>query len=407
MAAMAKAKIVPIILAVLFILPISSAWWSESIDVYVVDNLGRAVPNSTVTVIYQLSACDKHGQVTNMTDASGKAHLEFMNTVYEGEVVGGGCVERSYTLSASYLGAMNSTTGTVGKSPSYNIFLPVVLYSLSIKGAEKITLPVTSVRIGDFVFHSDASGTVRFFVPTGRAIQIIAIYGNVSKALEIKVSDDTSFTLELPVYNLRIGLYDENGRRIAGMIRIGGLSANATDISDARFDLFPYQDAQLEIITGNISHVINLSITSPSQKVYVDLSAPSIREVSVTKVAAGDAKISATVTDSGEFASGLTTNPIVKYSIVGTWGFEDVKMFPSGANTFEALIPADGNDFSYTISAIDNQGNENSFSGNYSFGGAKAAATGGFQITVPHIIGLVIFIVIVVLIYRKIREEMG
>lgn len=392
----------------LIISQVSFAWWSESIDVWAIDSGGRSVEGAEVTIVYQSSACDKHDAISKKTGPDGIAHFEFMNTVLETGVVGGGCVERSYTITTSYAGIANSTVGIVGSKKQYVIVLPLVRYTVSAVGFNNITLPGAFAVISGNRYLSDAGGILRLYVPIGRATDVEIGFGNISRKMRVNIGSDTFETVALPVYNLRIRLFDEDERRISGTIIVGSLSAAATETEDAVFERFPYSSAILLVKSDGKEKTVSVNITAERLDIYIDFSPPAIRDITASATEKKNVRVAATISDDGKHASGLATSPVVRYRFENATAWNELKMYQTAAKAFEATVPAAGNDFDYEIVAVDNQGNENKYSASFSFGKRPEEERREGEVPsldITHIVAIVIFVFVVFIIYGKIKES--
>jgi len=399
------------VIFLLFIVQSIFAWWTESIDVQVVDRFGRGIEGADVSIVYQSSACSKHDVISKKTNITGMAHFEFMNTVLEEGTVGGGCVERFYTITGNYAGLSNSTIGTVGSRSKYTVILQAVKYSVRVVDADNASLLHAFAIIGGNKYFSDSAGVINLYLPIGRSTNVEIGFGNISKVQKVTIGSDTYETIQLPVYDLSLRLFDESGKRINGTVKIGDLVATVTQSEAATFENFPYSSATLVVAVDGKERNISINISSGTLDLYIDLSPPIIRDITATSIAKGNVKITATIADEGGHASGLIGNPVLKYMFENGTLWNEVKMYPTSPTSFEGTIPAMEKSFSYMIIAEDKYGNENIYLANFTFGKKEEGPTGGEikieapSIEITHIIAIVIFVFVVFLIYSKIKES--
>jgi len=395
------------LIALLFVLFASTAfaYWSEKIDVYVIGRDGRALSNATVTVVYQSTSCSNHAQIEKRTNGSGIVHFEFVNTV--DETFPSPCIERSYLITASDAGFMNSTEGNINNSDKrYFISLSLAEHIMTVFDGSGRVLPGATATFANTTFTSDSSGIIRFSLPIGIASDVLVGYGGVVRTLSINPSDSNSTTVSLPVYDLKVSLFDDLGRGINGTVSFGDRTELSTIGSPAQFPRFAEEIAVFNITTSGRQKFLNVSITSDTLDVYFDLNAPSIRDVRTTVTGRNDLTVSAAVADDGTYASGLVSNPMLSYS-VGT-GYIEMKMFPAAANTFEATIPANGANVSFTVTAADRQNNVKHYDGSYSFGGGDSVEgeqKPTLRIEPVQLIGVFVFVIVIVFIYQRIRQQ--
>jgi len=386
---------------------VAFAFWSEKIDVYVIGSGGRALKNATVDVVYQSVKCGDHVAISKQTDEFGIAHFEFMNIV--DETPNSACVERSYTITVALIGLSNSTIGYLSNTDKkYFIKLPLLQEVLTIVDFDGRTVSNASAVFADTAFTSDASGTIYLSLPMGAQSEVVVGYGGVSRSLQINPSDSSSMTVTLPIYDLKIRLFDEFGGRVNGTVSFGGNTEISTPSSPALFLRFAEESAGFSIIVSGKQKIIDTAITSDTIDIYFDFTAPSIRDVQVALSGKNSVKVTAAIVDDGIYASGLSSNPTLGYS-AGDNESTELKMYPVSANAFEATIPADGKNVNFSIITSDKQSNTNRYEGTYSFGGSTAMVDEetklSLQISPVHLVGVFVFILVVVFVYQKIKEQ--
>jgi len=317
-------------------------------------------------------------------------------------------VERSYTMTASLVGFSNSTIGYLSNTDKkYFIKLPLLQEVITVIDSEGRSVSGASAVFSGTTFLSDASGTIYLSLPMGAPSDVVVGYGGVSRSLKINPSDSSSMTVTLPIYDLQVRLFDEFGRRINGTVSFGGNTEISTSSSPALFPRFAEESAGFSIIASGKQKIINTTITSDTIDIYFDFTAPSIRDVRTTLSGRNSVKITAAVVDDGAYASGLSSNPTIGYS-AGDSGYTEIKMYPASANTYEATVPAGGNDVRFSIITSDKQSNTNRYEGTYSFGGTtmvEEETKPSLQISPLHLVGVFVFVIVVVFIYQKIKEQ--
>jgi hypothetical protein len=260
---------------------------------------------------------------------------------------------------------------------------------------------------------TSTTGIAAIELPTGKNFQINVSYGEMSSQLSKSLTGDLSENISLPVYDLRIKLYNDSGDRIKGQIKVGTFSQWALLTEDAVFEKFPYKAANFTVIIDNKERHIEKVIDSENVSMYADLNIPSIRDVTQASVTGGVARISAIVSDEGNYASGLAFNPVLRYILNDSTEWIVIKMYPKSAKVFEVDVPANGTNIVYQIIAEDKQGNREIYDGRFDFKTSKITKPAGkpfdlqallSMISLPHIIGIIIFIFIIFLVYRRLRE---
>ncbi|MEM2974242.1 MAG: hypothetical protein QW112_01275 [Candidatus Micrarchaeia archaeon] len=400
------AKIITIFL---LLVSVALAMWSETVDIYTVDLSGRYIPGANVTIIYQAYQCGRHELINLVTNSSGGVRVTLNNNVAE-EGVYPPCVEKYYTIRASYIGVTAEKRGNVGTLPSYHITLPVAEYKMYVKGADGNEIYPINVSV-DGIFISSSTSIVTVRLPVNRTFDIKIYYGSINGTARITLSGDKVENFTLPVYDLHIQLYNDTGDRIKGQIKVDGLSQWSLLTEDAVFEKFPFPSANFTVIVDNTERHIYSIIDKAHLALYVDMTPPAIKDVTQTAVG-GNVRISAVVSDEGVHASGLAKNPIIQYLFNDSLDWSIVKMYQKSARIFEGEIPANGQNIVYQIIAEDMQGNKEVYDGRYDFKATqKPTKPSGIDIwklvsqpSLPHIIGVIIFIFIIIVVYVKIKE---
>jgi hypothetical protein len=380
------------------ILGIVFPWWVENITIYVGDYIGRPIKNATVSIVYQSTSCDKHNTITKQTNESGYVNFYFMNTVDEPST----CVERAYIINIKYFHITKSQVAIVGERKDYTFFIEAAKLKIKIVGYNNSTLPFSYVLFYGNKYYADASGTVNLILPIGKEIPIEAYFGNVSKVANVLIRGDEEITVSLPVYDLKIVLYDENGKRVSGKVVAGGFVTFVEVDKEGIIEKFPYASSKFLIFIGNKSMEVEKKILSDFLEIYVDLSPPEIRDVRLYE-AKGNVKIRANIFDPGKYSSGIKNVSISYRFLNGSKILQ--KAYLAGKDIYEVTVPARGNDFEFEILAVDGQGNENKYFGNYTFakvGGEERKFEISFNPAI--IIGIIVLVIVVVFIYKKIRE---
>ncbi len=390
------------ILSIFIITSLVFSWWYENITVYVGDHVGRPIKNATVSIVYQSTSCDKHDTIVKQTNETGYLNFYFMNMVDEPSP----CVERAYIINVKYFDITKSKVAIVGEKKDYSFFLEAARLKVRVVGYNNSTLPFSYLVIFGEKYYTDAAGTANIILPIGKEIPIEVYFGDISKATKVLIRGDEEITISLPVYDLKIILYDENGNRISGKVIVENLMTYVEKDKEGMIEKFPYTSAKFSIVVGNKSKEIEQKINSDLLEIYVDLSPPEIRNVRISETKEKNVKISANIFDPGKYSSKIK-NVSVTYRFLNGSKITQ-KAYLSGKDTYEVTIPARGNDFEFEILAIDEQGNKNEYLGNYT--SRKDVEKGRKEITIDIgfnpviIIGIIVIVIIIVIVYKKIRE---
>ncbi len=399
------ANAVKIVFLFTFIFSATFAYWSEKIDVQVIDIAGRPISNADVTIVYQSVACSTHSSIVKATGADGKAHFEFINTIEETAVTTN-CVERLYPITVNYAGTSRSIIGDVNRTDKlYVVTFPVVYYMLRVTDANDNPLSDSIAQYDGATYRADIRGIITLPTPIGIEQNVKVIFGNAIKNVKIVATADSSETVKLPVYDLRVRVFNEFGLRIAAVVNTDNLTLQATELSDAIFEKFSSDIARITISVDDKIKKFDLKVTEQILDVYFDLSPPSIRDFRVEVVERGNLKMSVAVVDEGTYAAGISVNPQLLYAFDNE-NFTQVQMFPVGDNRFSTVVPSHGANTDFKIIATDSQNNSATYNSSYLFVEEKKKEEAPVVPVSPiHIVGLIIFVIVVIFVYQKLREQ--
>lgn len=379
----------------LIVVTVSFAAWVERINVIVLDREGRPLPGAHVTAIWQLDRCGEHTTLTYTTNASGVAAFYMSNTVPEDVP----CIERHYTLRANYFTAVGETVGFVGAAQNYTLRLDVIGVIARIfdgHGRPLVGAHVEAVGIANTTTSGQGIAWLR--IPAGRDVQLRACYGTICEDRIVRGIRDTAVNMTLPIWDVKITLLDEWGKRVAAQIIYDNVSKRATNETDAILELFPRRTANITVVIGEVVKIVEL-IAEPEVVIYVDLSPPTIRSVRIVEVDEA-VKIVAEVLEEGPFAAGLAAYPILRWRVNESW--TEQKMYPI-AKEYDTIVHI-GKDFEFQIIATDKQNNIAIYEGKYEFARAEEVPVSvPPRIEIAHIVAIVIIVFIVIVVYRKLR----
>lgn len=400
MQAKGKSKIISFIFFI--IISISFAYWAENINVTVYSKDGLPMSNVNVSVLYQSTGCNVHSEISKLTNSSGMASFSFMNTVDESF---GNCVERIYTITASFGGYTNSTIGQVDKKEkSYQLWLPFILHVVNVKNAVNSSVKNATVIAYGISYQTDISGNAYIILPAAMISNFEVSYGNVKKISSANPSLRKMTNVYLPIYDLKVGLTDENGNPLVGIIRYGE-EEKILNESYVIFKGFSDLNPKFYVTVNNITKLISSVVTSDNLILRYDTSPPIITNVE-KNVKNNKLYITATVVDGGKFSSGISSYPILSFtSNISTVSGQ--KMFFIGNNKYETSIPLEGEEIKFTIIATDVQGNSANYSDTYlvSFNPVIEIEKTTREFSWITFVGIIVFVIIIYVIYLKIREQ--
>ena len=274
--------VIPILFVLGLLFGLSFAYWSANISVYVIGADGIGLSNATVSVVYQATQCGYHEQIEKQTDSQGFVNFQFMNTI--DETFNPTCVEHFFTINAALAGFSNSTVGYVNNTTNnYFIALPLLQHELIVLDSSNSTLANANAAFEGTTFYSNNAGEIFVSVPSGTVSNVVVSYGNITTTVGINPLESSPTIVSLPVYDLNVRLFNDQGNQINGTVTFNNVQALSTTESPALFPLFTEKSAQFTVNTAGVQRTVNENITSDTLDIYLDITPPSIRDVT-TKV---------------------------------------------------------------------------------------------------------------------------
>lgn len=410
-------------LFLLLFLALAFGEFYETIDIQVLDEIGRPVWDADVSIKYQLNAIQGYTETTpRKTDENGLVSIKIINTETTPART-----KYDFTIIASY-GKESTQAKYDVKGPRPNIIsVQLRVYRLTVRVVDQFETPLSAiVSVGEFVTPTDGQGYARLIVPYGNA-DIIADYKGTEKKINLDIIADATRKLTISLYDLTVRVFDDQGNPLSATVEYGGEGKGTDENGATSFVETPVSEGTLKVTYKKYEREreVNLETTSEETVVF-DFTPPSISDVSVDLVD-GVGRITATVTDKGAYPSGFdeTTRIFIRYKVNMTEKEKD--MYTIGLNRYRVDIPAqEGNTLVlFTIFVSDKEGNRNSISGNYVVPPEKApeeeengevivvappgeggiATIFGIEINIIVIVVLVAIIIGAVIIFLKKRAE--
>ncbi len=353
------------------------ATWHENLVAHVVDEENRPIPYANVSVKYQKANfpipndASLDGFIWKLTDQNGRAQFSFGNYVEDpvGEL-------RYYIISAEYAG-LHKTEKVPCSSFSDNCHPNQYIYTfkfrtkqlkLSVEDQDGYPISGADVYFGDYHWTTPASGSVVIPVPVLSSYKVVVEFKGRKRTLEDRMgNEDVSQTVRFRRYNVILHVIDDNGNPVSADVMVGSETKKTDSNGDVQF--FDVVDDVLDVLVryeGGFKE-LSLPISGDSKKLdlVIDNTEPLIENVQWNSdEGKGAIIVSATITDPGEFASGL--DPVhpakLQYNVEGE-GWRSVDMYSVGKHVYQASIPlVKGKHIAFEVSAYDGQGNSKSYS---------------------------------------------
>ncbi|MEM3030792.1 MAG: hypothetical protein QXH27_03600 [Candidatus Micrarchaeia archaeon] len=405
--------------ALLLLLQLASSLWTENLSVYAYDAKGRPLPGALVEIRYQREkfpviggAFD--GYVRGYTGPDGGFAYVIYNQVARAQDVVG-----EYVVFVGYGEKFASTTvkctalaqRRCSQEPRVEIFtLPVYQARVRVMDAKGEAVSGASVRFAETVLYTDRNGEAATPFPDGASYEALVSYGEFSEKTSGRISgNDALAEVVLPLYDVRFRIIDDSGLPLAARVKLANETkyAGANGSVEFRRVAFKNPEALVEYAEHRKSISLNLS-QDVFQTVRIDLTPPALGEPVFTK-SNGNILVGVEARDVGVAASGLRSQKplLITYSPDNTTWMQ-AEMHVVAAGVFAATLPATlypNATFYYRIQAFDNEGNHAEKNGSV----RRVPAPAGPSLPVGganylYILGAIVIAIVVVLIYRKLRE---
>ncbi|MEM4389511.1 MAG: hypothetical protein QXG98_02515 [Candidatus Micrarchaeia archaeon] len=401
----------------LVFLQLASSLWTENLSVYVYDAKGRPLPGALVEIRYQrekfpIISGAFDGYVRGYTGLDGG----FVYTLYN-QVVHAQDVLGEYVVFVSYGEKFASTTvkctalarQRCSEEARVEIFaLPVYQVRIRVTDTKGEAVAGASVRFAATVLHTDKNGEAVMPLPDGASYEALVMYGEFSEKTSGRIAgDDALVEVALPLYDVWLKIIDDSGLPLAARVRLANESRYADANGSVVFRRVAFKNPEALVEYGEHRKSIALNLSQDVfQTVRIDLTPPAIGEPVFTK-SDGNVLVRVEARDVGVAASGLRSHKplLITYSPDNrTW--VQAEMHVMAAGVFAATLPTSlypNATFYYRIQAFDNEGNRAEKNGSVSGVSAPQGLPAGGA-NYLYILGGIAIAIVVVVLYRKLRE---
>jgi len=323
-----------------------------------------------------------------------------------------------YVVFARYRSRLASSTvkctalaqGKCSQGPRTEMFsLPVYQAKVRVVDARGEAVSGASVRFAEATAYTDRNGEAAAWFEDGAAYEASISYGELTRRVSgMMRGDDALHEVTLPLHDLRLRVIDDRGLPLEAMVRLENETKYADANGSVEFRRVPFQNPTAVIEYGG--HRKNVSINMSQdvfQTVRIDLGPPALGEPVFARTD-GNVLVSVEARDVGVAASGLRMEKplLITYSPDNrTW--VQAEMHVVSAGVFGVTLPASlypNASFYYRIQAFDNEGNVAEKNGSVGIMAAKPPAPEGGGVNYLYVLGAIIIAIVVVIIYRRIRE---
>ncbi|MGB9635108.1 MAG: carboxypeptidase-like regulatory domain-containing protein [Candidatus Micrarchaeia archaeon] len=413
------------------------ASWTEKVEVHAVDAKNRPLKGAVISVSYQknnfpVTESSLDGRFNVTTNETGMVLLSFSNQVQVPEYE-----ERYYILRAYYQDETSTQEEKIkctSMGPRCHDTQPFLktfffdAYRIEITVMDQNGEPIegADVYIGSQHYQTGSDGKVWINSLNGKPYSITVEYAGKKRTITGSISGkDAEINVAFPRYDIKFRVIDDNGYAVSSEVLLDGMSAKADENGYVYFNNVIADNVQVMLRYANGVKRYNITLTGNiDTELVVDERPPTITSVNKEINEKMNAIfISASVKDPGVKASGLRdTDPIRLRYKVGEEGWKSIQMYTIGKDAYQASIPlVYDTKIYFEIEAYDKQENANSYTdyitvkkgdkgaGEPIVGDQKppenaTGERGGVDI-ITLIAGIVIFIVILLIIYKKYTGE--
>ncbi len=423
-----------VLLAFILLFSFMHAAWTESLEVHVVDAKNRPLKGAVIEIKYQKNNfpiyrdSNLDGHSTLITDETGRVDFTFSNNVdnnlYE---------IRYYYLSANYSGEYQSekivcsTLGERCHSKTYlkTFFMDAYRVTVYVRDQKQRPISNAVVRYAGMEYETDSNGMAWVNVLNKKSYSISVEYEGKKRTVQGKINgnDEIAYAI-IPRYNIRLRVVDDNGNVMHAEAMLNNITKESDENGYITFEKILSDNVEVLVRYKGGFRKVELALSDDvDMDVVVDETPPTI--VLVSKEADEDENaiiISASIRDPGSKGSGLReSDPARLRYKIGNEGWSSVSMYQTGKDAFQATIPLKYDvKINFEIEAFDAQGNAQSYVDSIivkSTGKIESEKKDGEEEKpeevkeksgidiVTLIAGIIIFLVILLIIYKKYTGE--
>jgi len=395
------------------------AGYYETLHVQVLDGNDRFLENANVSIRYQLNSVKGFIETEpKLTDSMGNVNITIVNTESFADNM-----DDAFTAIARYDNQVSKVSYEINGSRPNIISLKLSVYYLTVRVYDQDRHPLEAVvTVGPQSKVADSTGTAVMRAAYGSK-NVTARYKGFQRSTVLDMMGDAVREITMPIYNLNMQVMDDNGLPLQAEVIYGNETQQTDTLGYARFTGIPEGLGTATVRYGRFSQDVPVALAMTQDYVAVfDKRSPVISDVNFTVTDSGIAKIGATITDPGQYASGFdsSTRIYLVYKVNKTE--REIDMYSTAFGKYMAEIPSQkpGSVVVFTIYSIDKAGNRNSVSGDYIVPGGQpqggtgnqtGGVTGGtqqpFGIDISTVLVAVVVLVIIGAIYLYYKKTKG
>lgn len=347
--------------------------FTDELTIRVLDAKSRAVDGASVTVYYQYSGTfnEYHTLGPYITDNSGTIKANVRNIEQSSSKL-----DCDIQVNATLAGSSRQQMVVANKHPNI-IDLKLDLYPVNILLRESGGSPIKDavVSFGSQSKRTDSNGHVKFFAQKGETDFFVSYLAGKQSGT-VQVDDDTSYTIIMPLYAIKIEVVDEKASPLDATISIMN---KTVQVKDGIFTEPRTFGTEVDFAVTHAGVTKNYTMypeEDPVMRVVFDLTSPTIGKP-VKEETDGKVRLSIPISDEGVYPSGIDTSSIlISYRLEPadeTKAWSKAVTFVSKKDLFIADLPQlpPNSLVQFRVEVSDKEGNKATINGRF----ATSAAT--------------------------------
>ncbi len=309
--------------------------FKETVRIQVFDSHWVPIEGAMVNITYQKDYTTDKGYVTTnnfYTDSEGKTEITIHNDEQNPAKV-----DCTYTVKVSYLGSeqtRNEEAGSHGLTADLQFTFEA--YTLNIYVEDRVGDPISNaeVNVMGMKKRTDNSGLARYTVISG-VVPISVKYSKGVVSEELYIAEDTDYTFQLILYNLKISVVDDDGEPLKALITADGDTYDTTTLN-LKDLLTPNPIVTVEY--GGREKEIPIDLDeNQNYEVVFDTTPPVIENLKITQSSKA-IKVAFNAYDVGMAPSGVDLENVkVTYIVEGS--SYDAPVYKESGNKYIGEIP--------------------------------------------------------------------
>lgn len=378
-----------ILLLSLFLAPVFAGTcetrFKETVRIQVFDSKWVPIEGAMVNITYQKDYTTGKGYVTTnnfYTDSEGKTEL----IIHNGEQ-NPAKVDCTYTVKVSYLGSeqtRNEEAGAHGLTADLQFIFEAHTLNIYVEDRNGDPISNAEVNVMGMKKRTDNSGLARYTIISG-VVPISVKYSKGVVSEELYIEEDTDYTFQLILYDLKISVVDDDGEPLKALITVDGDTYDTTTLN-LKDLLTP--NPIVTIGYGGMEKEVPIDLDeNQNYEVVFDTTPPVIENLKITQSSKA-IKVAFDAYDVGMAPSGVNLENVkVTYIVEGS--SYNAPVYKESGNNYVGEVPLQSINTLVKIKVVVSDADENSAKYEAEFlitqgaivdenGGNGAAEEGGF-----------------------------